>query len=69
MSRFKRYMKIFGGPMGGASYVTVRAAGPNNGKGALSIRYNNQTLTVGLDELEETIKAVRKYYKEKLKGK
>lgn len=68
MSEFKHLMKVFGGPMGGASYVEVRSAGPNGGKGALTIEYNNQLLTVGLDELEKTIVIVRKHYKEKLTG-
>jgi hypothetical protein len=66
MSEFKHLMKVFGGPMGGVSCVMVKPAEAYYGNNALTIKYNNQTLTVGLDELEETIAAVRKYYKDKL---
>ena len=63
MSGFKYLMKVFGGPMGGASYVPVRSAGT---VGTLIIDYNNQILTVAIDDLEKAIAAVRRHNKEKL---
>jgi uncharacterized membrane-anchored protein len=58
-------MQVFGGPMGGASYVPVKYAGTCYGKDALAIEYNNQMLIVSIDDLEKAIATVRKHCNKK----